>query len=370
MKPRTFFAPGRVNLIGEHTDYNDGFVLPVAIEYGTFTTGRSRDDRMVRVYSHYLNEAAEFRLDAETQPERGLWLDFIEGITRVLQAQGVPLKGAQLEIESTVPIGGGVSSSTALELSFALAMLSLSQCEMDRQTLALASQQANHRYVGTRGGLMDQLTILFGRQGHALLIDCRSLAIDYIPMDTKEIAIAICDTRVKHNLAASEYNRRRSECEAGVEILRRFLPDIRALRDVSVTDLGLYQDALPEPVLRRCRHVIGENQRTLAAAEALRAGEFASVGRLMAQSHESLRDDYEVSCRELDLLCEIASSVDGVIGARMTGGGFGGCTVNLVRRDALEDFQNIVTEKYQAATGRAPVIFDSGAADGAREVLR
>jgi galactokinase len=368
MEPRTFFAPGRVNLIGEHTDYNEGFVLPVAIDYGTFTSGALRDDRRVHVVSHYLNEAAEFCLDGESQAQRGSWLDFIEGITRVLQERGVKLRGAELEIESTVPIGGGVSSSTALELSYALAMLSLAECEIDRRALALASQQANHTYVGTRGGLMDQLTILFGRKGQALLIDCRTLDINYIPIDTREVAIAICDTRVKHNLAASEYNTRRAECEAGVEILRKYLPDIRALRDVSFADFCLYQDALPETVLRRCRHVISENQRTLEAAEALRAKDLATMGRLMAQSHESLRDDYEVSCRELDVLFEIASRIEGVVGTRMTGGGFGGCTVNLVRRDALEDFQNLVTERYKQVTGSAPMIYDSNAGDGAREM--
>jgi galactokinase len=368
MNARKFFAPGRVNLIGEHTDYNDGFVLPMAIDYGTFTTGVVRDDRLVKVRSINFDEAIEFDLDAQHQPRRSTWSVYLEGMARVLQSKGLRLRGAELAIESTVPIGGGLSSSTALELSFALAMLSLAELAFDKVQLALAAQQADHTYVGTRGGLMDQLTSLFGRKGHALLIDCRSLGVKQIPIDATNFEVAICDTRVKHNLASSEYNTRRAECEQGVETLREHLPNIRALRDVSVTEFQMYEDALPEAVKRRCRHVITENERTLASAEALTSGDFETVGRFMLASHVSLRDDYQVSCKELDLLVEIASSIEGVAGARMTGGGFGGCTVNLVHRAALEKFQRIIARKYEAATGIAPAIYFSDAGDGAREI--
>jgi galactokinase len=369
MKARTFFAPGRVNLIGEHTDYNDGFVLPMAIEYGTFTKGVVRQDRLVKVHSRNLDETIEFDLDARHPPQRGTWWVYIEGMARVLASKGLQLKGAELEIESTVPIGGGLSSSTALELSFALAMLSLAEQEFDKVQLALAAQETEHTYVGTRGGLMDQLTSLFGRKGQALLIDCRSLAIKPIPIDATDYEVAICDTRVKHNLAASEYNTRRAECERGVEILRQRLPAIRALRDVSLGEFELHREVLPEPIKRRCRHVISENQRTLQSAEALSNSDFETIGRLMYASHSSLRDDYEVSCQELDLLVDIASTIEGVAGARMTGGGFGGCTVNLVRREALEIFQQTVAEEYTATTGIAPAIYFSDAGDGAKEIL-
>jgi galactokinase len=367
-KTRKFFAPGRVNLIGEHTDYNDGFVLPMAIDYGVFVTGVGRDDRLVKARSINFDEAIEFDLDAQRQPRRGTWSVYLEGMARVLESKGLRLRGAELEIESTVPIGGGLSSSTALELSFALAMLSLAELEFDKLQLALAAQQADHTYVGTRGGLMDQLASLFGRRSHALLIDCRSLGVTQIPIDATNFEVAICDTRMKHNLASSEYNMRRAECEQGVKVLREYLPDIRALRDVSVTEFQAHQDALPEVVKRRCRHVITENERTLASAEALTGGDFETLGRFMLASHLSLRDDYEVSCPELDLLVEIASSIEGVAGARMTGGGFGGCTVNLVNRAVLERFQGIVTHKYEAATGIAPVIYFSTAGDGAKEI--
>ncbi|MEW6128066.1 MAG: galactokinase [Acidobacteriota bacterium] len=365
---RTFFAPGRVNLIGEHTDYNEGFVLPMAIECGTFVSGRAREDRTVRVFSHYLNEDATFDLDADTPPQRGIWLDFIEGITSTLESEGCRLRGADLEIKSTVPIGGGLSSSTALDMAVALAMLRLSEIEFDKRRLALMSQKSNHTYVGTRGGLMDQLTILFGQRNHALLIDCRSLEIKPIPFATQNVAVAICNTNVKHNLVASEYNARRAECETGVERLKKYLPHICALRDVSVEEFGQYENALPEIIRRRARHVITENVRTLAAAGALGANDFEKMGELMYASHASLRDDYEVSCKELDALVEIASQTEGVIGARMTGGGFGGCTVNLVKREALAQFQKRVAREYEKATGSRPMILISEASAGASEV--
>lgn len=369
MKPRKFYAPGRVNLIGEHTDYNEGFVLPVAIDAGTFVSGSARDDRKVRVYSHNFAEMQAFSLDDEAQPQRGIWLDYLEGIARTLESQGFRLKGAELEIHSTVPIGGGLSSSTALDLAFALAMLAFAELDIDKKELALISQQSNHLYVGTRGGLMDQLTILFGRARHALLIDCRSLEIRHIPIDSRDAAIAICNTNVKHNLVASQYNLRRAECEQGVELLKKQLPHIRALRDVSVLEFTNVQAELPEPVRRRCRHIVSENARTLAAAEALSRDDFHAMGELMVASHQSLREDYQVSCKELDVLVEIASQVEGAIGARMTGGGFGGCTVNLVHRDALDDFQAVVSSKYKAATGIAASIYIADASNGAREIF-
>ena len=366
--PTTVFAPGRVNLIGEHTDYNDGFVLPVALDCGVFTTGAARGDDRVRVYSRNFGEAREFRLGGETEPQRGDWLDYLEGTVRVLESQGMKFRGADLEIESTVPIGGGLSSSTAFELSFALAMLGLAGLEVDRRTLALATQRADHLYVGTRGGLMDQLTILFGRRGHALLIDCRSLEIREIRLETSEVAIVICNTNVKHNMVASEYNTRRAECEYGVEVLNEYLPGIVALRDVGPEEFTQYEGLLPDSVRRRCRHVISENQRTLAAAEALDRGDFPAVGALMAASHCSLRDDYEVSCRELDVAVEIAGTVEGVVGARMTGGGFGGCTVNLVHRDALGAFHETLGREYRRETGITPSLYIADASDGARDL--
>jgi galactokinase len=369
--PRLFRAPGRVNLIGEHTDYNDGFVLPMAIDRETCVAAAARTDRLVRIYSVNVDEHVEFDLDRPGERERGIWLDYVEGVARALERRGVRLSGADLAVSSDVPTGAGLSSSAALEVSTGLALASLTGREVDRVELALAGQEAEHTYVGAKVGIMDQFIAALGRAGHALLIDCRTLETQAIPVDTTETLVAICDTRVKHELSASEYNTRRAECEEGVELLRRAgLETIRALRDVSEADLDHYGGALPEVVGRRCRHVVTENARTLDAAAALKDGRLEEMGRLMYASHESLRDDYEVSCRELDILVEIARShADAVLGARMTGGGFGGCTVNLVRRDRLETFRETVAREYTSATGLAPNIYVSEAGEGAGEVI-
>jgi galactokinase len=369
--PRLFRAPGRVNLIGEHTDYNDGFVLPMAIDRETCVAAVARDDRRVRLYSLNVEERAEFDLDAPGERERGIWLDYIEGVAQALERRGVRLRGADLAISSDVPVGAGLSSSAALEVSAGLALASVAGVEIDRVALALAGQEAEHTYVGAKVGIMDQFIAALGQAGHALLIDCRTLETRAIPVDTSETLIAICDTRVKHELSASEYNTRRAECEEGVELLRRAgLKDIRALRDVSEADLQEHGGALPGAVGRRCRHVVTENARTHAAADALEHGRLAEMGQLMLASHASLSRDYEVSCRELDLLVNIAMSIAGgaTLGARMTGGGFGGCTVNLVRRDALSEFSETITREYTDATGLVPNIYVSEAGEGAREV--
>jgi galactokinase len=369
-RPRLFRAPGRVKLIGEHTDYNDGFVLPMAIDRETCVAARPRPDRQVRIFSLNLDEHAAFDLDRPGARERGIWLDYIEGVARALERRGVRLVGADLAISSDVPVGAGLSSSAALEVSTGLALASIAGVEIDRVELALAGQEAEHTYVGAKVGIMDQFIAALGRAGHALLIDCRTLETQAIPVDTTETLVVICDTRVKHELSASEYNTRRAECEQGVELLRRAgLGNISALRDVSEADFDHYGGALPEVVGRRCRHVVTENARALDAAAALKDGRLEEMGRLMLASHESLRRDYEVSCRELDVLVEIAMSLAGAtLGARMTGGGFGGCTVNLVRRDQLENFRETITREYIAATGHAPHIYVSEAGEGAKEI--
>jgi galactokinase len=367
-QPRLFQAPGRVNLIGEHTDYNEGFVLPTAINYSTVVAGALREDRVVRVCSLDFNEEFEFDLNLSASPQQGLWLNYVEGVARSLEFAGRQIKGADLLIKSEVPIGGGLSSSAALEISVGFALLSLSEQKIDRITLAKAGQRAEHEYVGAKVGLMDQLTSAFGRRDSALLIDCRSFEITPIAMDTSSIAIVVCDTNIKHKLSASEYNTRRAECEQAVKILTAFLPHLRALRDVSGNDFQQYEEHLPEPIRRRCRHVVTENARTLAAANALRNNEIEVMGELMFESHRSLKDDYEVSCRELDLLVEFAANIDGVIGARMTGGGFGGCTVNIVRKEAAEQFSHTISRQYQNTTDIVPTIYYVEPSAGAGEI--
>jgi galactokinase len=361
---RLFRAPGRVNLIGEHTDYNGGFVLPMAIDRETVVAAAPRADRTVRVCSLNRGEEMAFDLDQPGEPRRGLWLDYVEGVARALESRGMHLGGADMLLFSDVPAGAGLSSSAALEVSAGLALASVSGQTVEPLELALAGQQAEHTYVGTLSGIMDQFVAALGREGHALLIDCRALSAEAIPLDTKEVVVAIADTHVQRELSASEYNRRRAECEEGVRLLSERLPSVRELRDVSVEEFKRFASCLPEKVRRRCRHVVGENTRTLAAAAALRRGDLEEVGRLMRRSHESLRDDYEVSCAELDLLAETAWGVRGVLGSRMTGGGFGGSTVSLVQRDRLAEFERSLAEAYQKRKGFAPTIYVSEAGGG------
>ncbi|MCA1635313.1 MAG: galactokinase [Acidobacteria bacterium] len=371
-EPRLFRAPGRVNLIGEHTDYNGGFVLPLAIERETLVAAAVREDRRIVAHSLNLDERAGFDLDEPGGGgRRGIWLDYVEGMARSLESRGARLRGAELLILSDVPVGAGLSSSAALEVSAGLALTSLAGAHVDGVELVLAGQQAEHTYVGTMCGIMDQFVVSLGRAGHALLIDCRTLEATPVPLDTRETAIVICDSRVKHELSSSEYNTRRAECERGVELLSEYLPGVTQLRDVSAEGFERYESRLPEPIRRRCRHVVQENERALRAADALRRGDLAEVGCLMRRSHESLRDDYEVSCAELDLLAETAWSYgEGVVGSRMTGGGFGGSTVSLVRRAALEDFERTITTEYQKAKGFAPAVYVTDAGDGAGEITQ
>lgn len=365
--PRIFSAPGRVNLIGEHTDYNDGFVLPMAIDRRTYVLAAKREDRRIVAVSEALGDRFEFHLDEPGPVRRGIWGDYLEGVARALMARGLALTGADLLIASDVPFGAGLSASAALEIAFGLAMATLGgAAHPDRVTLALAGQSAEHEYVGTRCGIMDQYVSALGRAEHALLIDCRSLVPKLVPFRSEEVVLVVCDTQVKHSLASSAYNERRRECEAGVLLLSSVYPSVKALRDVSLEELDQHRGQLPETIYRRSKHVVTENDRTLRAAESLAQGDFAAFGARMVESHRSLRDDYEVSCAELDLAVELALSTPNVFGARMTGGGFGGCTVSLCEEAASGELIQRVEEGFAAAFGARPRLFVTGACDGAR----
>jgi len=365
-QPRIFRAPGRVNLIGEHTDYNDGFVMPAAIGFYTWIAVGPRADRILHVHSEQFAETTEFSLDALSGATRKHWSDYVRGVAALLQAAGHPLSGANLLIDGQVPLGAGLSSSASLEVSTALALLAISKSQVPPLELVKLCQRAEHQYAGTRCGIMDQFVVTFGHSGHALLLDCRSLDFKSLPIP-ENVRLVICNSMVKHELAAGEYNHRRADCETGVKILQRELPGIRALRDVTLGNLEEHRKKLSDVVCRRCRHVISENRRVLDAAEALQSGDLNRFGQLMYESHRSLRGDYEVSCRELDLLVELASASEGVYGARMTGGGFGGCTINLVRDDAVEGFRRRVAEAYAKETGITPDVYICSAAEGAGE---
>jgi len=367
--PRFFSAPGRVNLIGEHTDYNEGFVLPIAIDRRTVVAAARRNDRTIRVRSIDFDEEASLSLDAASHDGQPDWFRYVAGVARVLNDElRLPLMGCDLAISSALPMGAGLSSSAALEVSVGLALLNLSAAEVNPRSLALAAQRAEHVYAGTRCGIMDQFAAVFGQKDHALLIDCRSLEATPIQLQLPEYAIVVCDTKVKHELAASAYNDRRAECELAVAQLRKAVPEIRSLRDVTVNDLERFAELLPAPLGRRARHVVSENDRTIRAAAALANSDVTEFGVLMRQSHESLRHDFEVSCQELDTMVELALSQQGVCGARMTGGGFGGCTVNLVRRDVVPEFQEFITAGYKRETGLDAETYLVAAASGAHEI--
>ncbi len=365
--PRIYRAPGRVNLIGEHTDYNDGFVLPAAIDFYTWVALSPRADRTLALRSENFPDPAEYALDSPNDGRRHQWSDYVYGVALTLERAGKRLSGADVLVAGEIPIGAGLSSSAAIEVATGYAFLENSGQTVERVELARLCQRAENEFVGVRSGIMDQFISCFGRAGRALLLDCRSLEHRWVPLP-EGISLVSCNTMVRHELASGEYNRRRAECEEGVRILAEHLPRVRSLRDVTLAELDKYREALPSVVYRRCRHVISENGRVLDCVQALADGDLDAVGALMADSHRSLRDDYEVSCEELDLMVELANEAGGVIGARMTGGGFGGCTINLVRRDNVDGFRRAVAEKYRQRTGIAPDIYVSGAADGVSEI--
>jgi len=366
-RPKIYRAPGRVNLIGEHTDYNEGFVMPAAIDSSTWVAIGPRWDRKLSVQSENFSETAELDLDQPATRGTGQWSDYPFGVAVKLEQSGHRLRGANLLVRGEVPIGSGLSSSAAIEVATGFALLDSNDVEIDRLELAKLCQQAENEFVGMRCGLMDQFISCFGQAGHALMLDCRLL--DYKVLRLPEsVKLVVCNTMVKHELAASEYNARRAECEEGVRVLAQKIPNVRSLRDVTMNDLERFMSELPEVVYRRCRHVVSENDRVIQAATALTSGDLAIFGKLMAESHKSLRDDYEVSCKELDLMVDLANKAEGVVGARMTGGGFGGCTINLVESNSVDQFKKSVTSGYAEATGREPEIYVCSAAQGAERV--
>ena len=364
---RLYRAPGRVNLIGEHTDYNQGFVMPAAIGLYCWVAIGPREDRKLQVYSSEFEATVSVELDDATISRRGDWSDYVVGTALALENSGYRLSGANIVVRGQVPIGSGLSSSAAIEVSTGYALLDLNKEKIDLKQLALACRQAENEFVGARVGIMDQFISTHGRAGHALMLDCRSLESKALPIPPG-VLLGICNTGVKHQLAGGEYNARRAQCEEGVRRLASVLTGIQALRDVTLPQLEQHKGLLPEVIYRRCRHVVTENERVLQAAEALLKGNLPALGTLMAESHRSLRDDYEVSCIELDTMVEIAGAQPGVIGARMTGGGFGGCTINLVRADAAEAFKASVASEYEKRTHIRPDIYTVCPTDGVQPV--
>jgi galactokinase len=362
--PHVYRAPGRVNLIGEHTDYNDGFAMPAAIEFYCWVAVSDRDDRKLRIYSEEFSAAAEADLSSEAPQPSKTWSDYPVGVALQMEQAGFRLRGANLLIESEVPIGAGLSSSAAIEVATALALAEQSGHSTNRVQLALLCQKAENEFVGARVGIMDQFVSLHGRKDHALMLDCRTLSFESL-LIPESVKLVVSNTMVKHELASSEYNRRRADCEEAVRRLAGVLPGIRALRDVRLEELQQHREALSEVTYKRALHIVSENARVLDSAEALRSGDIVRFGKRMAESHRSLRDLYEVSCRELDLMVDLAYQQRGVYGARMTGGGFGGATINLVDARHAGEFKEKMAKSYQKETGLVPQIYICKPAEGA-----
>jgi galactokinase len=359
-------APGRVNVIGEHTDYNDGFVLPMAIERYTLVAAApsTNGDGKIQLRSTAENGSASISIEQPVKPSpKGTWTNYPVGVVAGFQALGCKLGGFDALVHSTVPLGGGLSSSAALEVSTATLLEAMTGKKLDPVEKALLCQTAEHEYASVPCGIMDQFISVMGKENHLLLLDCRSRKPELVPMADAEVALLVTNTNVKHELTGGEYARRRAQCEEAAKVLR-----VPSLRDATAAMLKATDGKMEDVVFRRARHVIGEIERTVHAAEGVRASNWQAVGQLMYASHASLRDDYEVSCPELDAVVEIAEGLGvrgGVYGCRMTGGGFGGCTVALVRADAVKAISDHIAAEYERRTKIKPSLFVSRPAAGA-----
>ena len=353
-------APGRVNLLGEYTDLNDGFVLPMTIDRGVYLAVRERSDITVRLYAARYDELVEYRLDEHPSPEKGSWASYVVGVVEELRVRGLVQNGFEVVIDGNLPIGAGLSSSAALEVATAISLQLLFAFELDQVAMVNLCMHVEHNYANVLCGIMDQFASRIGQKDHALFLDCRSLEHKDIPLNLGDHRVVIISSEVKRSLAASAYNTRRAECQEAAAYFSQVEGTIKSLRDVSARLFEEHSDALSVNVQRRCRHVIAENQRVLDAVNCLSAGQLGDFGSLMLKSHQSLRDDFEVSCAELDLLVELAAETDGVLGARMTGAGFGVCTVNLVATDAIAELSDRVVDGYSARFNLTPGIFVLG----------
>lgn len=362
-------APGRVNLIGEHTDYNDGYVLPIGLDQAVYAVGRPAAGRASRFHSMHFNETREFNPDERFVRGEVGWGTYVEGVARALeQDTGEKLRGVEAVVWGDVPLRSGLSSSAALEVASGFFILCANGAEMPLSRLAVVCQQAENKYAGVQCGIMDQFASCLAGADAAIFLDCRSLDFEYVPVPLEDHTLLVMNTGVERTLAGSAYNDRRRACETGVAILKNHLPSIRALRDVSVEQFESLKDTLPPEIMQKCRHIVTEDERVLRSVERLRMGDLAAFGRLMSESHESLRRDYEVTCRELDLLHDNAMSMTGVLGARMTGAGFGGCAIALVESAAADDVQAKITDIYFRETGIALESYRTKARQGARRL--
>lgn len=361
--PLIIRSPGRINLIGEHTDYNEGFVLPAAIDKEIYFAFAKNGLQECRVFSFDYEEMNAFSLSDFAPVPQG-WINYVMGVVAQLQADGHPVEGFDCVFGGNIPIGAGLSSSAALENGVCLGLSSLFDLNLDRLTMIRYSQKAEHEYAGVACGIMDQFASMMGKAGHAIRLDCRSMEYSYFPLNLGDYQFILCDTKVEHALADSEYNQRRSECEIGLRAIRNLYSGIKSLRDVTFEMLDSVRLEVAQTVYDRCCYVLEENDRLLKGSELLERGDLTGFGKLMYGSHDGLSKKYQVSCAELDFLVDFTRDREEVLGARMMGGGFGGCTINLVKRDLKEKFDAEISAAYQEQFGRRPDIYEVNVVDG------
>ena len=349
-------SPGRVNLIGEHTDYNEGFVLPASVDKAMVFVVSPRKDGLCHFYAADLKEEFSVAIGSIEQTRKG-WPNYLLGVVEEMKKMGFNFPGCDVVFGGDIPMGAGMSSSAAVECGFAFALNRLFDFGISRMDLVKLGQRSENNFVGVNCGIMDQFVNIFGEDGKVLKIDCRSLEYQYIPFERKDLAIVLCETEAKRSLASSEYNVRRQQCETGVRVLQKHKSEIRSLRDVSLELLNAHREEMQPIILQRCAYVIEENERVLRACEDLHRNDFRSFGEQMYRSHSGLRDGYQVSSPDLDFLVETASSINGVLGARMMGAGFGGCTINLVEQKSVDTFVEEMKERYRQRTGKANNVY-------------
>ncbi|MCX6150929.1 MAG: galactokinase [Ignavibacteriales bacterium] len=367
-KPLIVRSPGRVNLIGEHTDYNNGFVLPAAIDKSIIFAVAPRTDNKCKLHAEDLNADYEFDL-TNFQKSKKTWPNYLLGVVDQLKKNGYAVGGFDCVFGGDIPIGAGLSSSAAIEAGLAFALNEIFQLNIPKLDMVKMAQKAEHEFAGVLCGIMDQFINIFGQANKVLKLDCRSLEYEYYPFELKDVKIVLLDTHVKHSLGSSEYNIRRAQCEAGVKILQKYNLDIKSLRDVSLDLLIEHEGEFDELIYKRCSYVLNENIRLLSGCEDLKKNDLSSFGKRMYQSHEGLRDYYQVSCSELDVLVEIALKESAVFGARMMGGGFGGCTINLVKEKGMNDFIAKAKDEYLRKVGQELKVYVTSI-KGGTEVIK
>jgi len=361
-------APGRANIIGEHTDYNGGFVLPVGIDKNIYTLLSKREDENVHIYSYDFKEFSNFPLNQIEYDKKYRWVNYHKGILKELENFGYKIGGFNIVFGGDISVGAGLSSSAALELSTLIALKHLFNLNIDDFEMVQICLSAENNFVGVQCGIMDQFTSLKAKKDYAIILNCKSLVYKYVPLELDDYIIVLCNTNKKRELVESEYNRRRKECEEGVKIFKNIDPEIECLSDVNITLFEKEKHNLPKNVRKRCTHVIYENGRTIECFKTLMNNNLEKVGDLLLQSHYSLKNLYEVSCKELDILVEIAKNVKGCLGSRMMGAGFGGCTINLVKKQALQKFKNRIKSEYFKNTGIETDIYVCNIEDGAEVI--